>query len=355
MTARVAFRRPMCYNKNIKNGRNDGDRMDGLEPKKLALLRVLQILWEHTNESHPLHLEQIAGRLESDYGIVIERKAVSRNITLLRDAGFEIETDKGGYYLARRIFEDAELRLLIDGVLASPHIAARHSKDLIDKICSLSSRDFPRHISNIHSVEEWNRTENNTVFYNIEMIDDAIEQGKMVQYDYNKYGADKKLHKSSTQTVSPYQLVLHNQRYYLMGYCPYWGHMVYHRMDRITNMHLTDKPAVPLRSVPGFEEGINYHELSTAMPYMYAEKPERVTFRAHKNLMDQVVDWFGKDVTVRCNGEEVEVSVMAAPTAMLYWALQYADGVEILKPATLRDRVRDTLQHACEVYGEDKP
>ena len=177
--------------------------MDGLEPKKLALLRVLQILWEHTNESHPLHLEQIAGRLESDYGIVIERKAVSRNITLLRDAGFEIETDKGGYYLARRIFEDAELRLLIDGVLASPHIAARHSKDLIDKICSLSSRDFPRHISNIHSVEEWNRTENNTVFYNIEMIDDAIEQGKMVQYDYNKYGADKKLHKSSTQTVSP--------------------------------------------------------------------------------------------------------------------------------------------------------
>ncbi len=325
--------------------------MDSMEPKKLALLRVLQILWDYSSADRPLHLEQISEYLQNDYGISVERKAIGRNIALLRDAGFEIENDKRGYYLAARLFEDSELRLLIDGVLASRHIAVRHSKDLIDKICRLSSRGFQRHIGNIHSVEEWNKTENNTVFYHIDLVDEAIATGKMVEYDYNKYGTDKKLHKSSFQRVSPYQLLLHNQRYYLMGYSSYWKHMVYHRMDRITNMVLSDRPAVPIRDVEGFSDGINYRDLSTAMPYMYAEKPERVTIRTGEGMIDQIIDWFGKDVTVRKeDADNILVDIHAAPTAMLYWALQYADAVEVLAPENLRERIVGVLKYANQVY-----
>jgi hypothetical protein len=40
-------------------------------------------------------------------------------------------------------------------------------------------------------------------------IDTAIDQKLRVAYDYNKIGIDKKLHKSSYQVVSPYQLILH--------------------------------------------------------------------------------------------------------------------------------------------------
>ena len=50
-----------------------------------------------------------------------------------------------------------------------------------------------------------------------------------------KYGADKKMHRSAIHTVSPYQMILHNQRYYLMGYNEKWQHIQYYRMDRITN------------------------------------------------------------------------------------------------------------------------
>lgn len=325
--------------------------MDSLEPKKLALLRVLQILWEDSDIDHPLHQGRIVELLESKYGIAVERKAIGRNLTLLRDAGFEIESNGGGFYLNSRLFEDSELQLLIDSVLASRHISTAHSKELIDKLCLLSNRYFIRHVGNIHSVEEWSKTENKTLFYHIELIDEAIETGKMVEYDYNKYGIDRKLHKSSFQRVSPYQLILHNQRYYLMGYSKYWGHMVYHRMDRITNMVISDRAAVPIREVEGFQDGINYREFSTAMPYMYAEKPERVTFRTTEGLMDQIVDWFGKEITVQ-KGESdmIEVSVHAAPTAMFYWALQYADAVEILTPESLRERIAGVLKYANEIY-----
>ena len=131
------------------------------------------------------------------------------------------------------------------------------------------------------------------------MIDMAINEGKQVQYDYNKYGKDKKLHKSSFQRATPYQLILHNQRYYLMGYSEYWGNMIFHRLDRITNIKIYDAPAYPLKKVPGYESGIDYKKISTTMPYLHSDKPERVEMLADAWVIDQVVDWFGKDLAVR--------------------------------------------------------
>ena len=109
--------------------------------------------------------------------------------------------------------EDSELKLLIDGMLQSKHITAKHSKDLIEKLCGLSNKYFRSHVKNVYSVNDWSTTENQALFYNIEVVDEAIASGKQVQYDYNKYGVDAKLHKSSFQRVSPYQLILHNQRF----------------------------------------------------------------------------------------------------------------------------------------------
>ena len=96
--------------------------MDSFEPKKLALIRILQILECYTDSEHPLKHEEIVKKLENDYGITVERKAIGRNISLLQEAGYDIETTKKGSYLNSRLFEDSELRLLSDGVLASQHI-----------------------------------------------------------------------------------------------------------------------------------------------------------------------------------------------------------------------------------------
>ena len=52
--------------------------MESFEPKKLALIRIWQILKEYSDYDHPLTQDDIARHLESDYGIVIERKAISR-------------------------------------------------------------------------------------------------------------------------------------------------------------------------------------------------------------------------------------------------------------------------------------
>ena len=327
--------------------------MASLEPKKLALLRIWQILRKHSDYDHPLTQEEIIKYLESDYGIKMERKAVGKNIADLRDAGIDIGSRRAGSYIGSREFEDSELKLLIDGVLQSKHITARHSKDLIEKLCGLSNKYFRSHVKNVYSVNDWSKTENQALFYNIDVVDEAIATGKQVQYDYNKYGVDAKLHKSSFQRVSPYQLILHNQRYYLMGYSDYWGNMTFHRLDRISNMRLYDKPATPITSVKGYENGIDFKQIASTMPYMYTDTPERIEFIAEEWIVDQIVDWFGRDIRMSKLSDDdkrVKVELVASPNAMEHWAMQYLNYVEVTKPASLRERIKTNLAEAIKKY-----
>ncbi len=326
--------------------------MESFEPKKLALIRIWQILKEYSDYEHPMTQEEIAARLEKDYGISIERKAISRNLSLLKEAGVNIESSRAGSYIDYREFEDSELHMLIDGVLSSKHITARHSRDLIDRICALSNRYFRSSVKYIYSVNDWSKTDNQSLFYNIELIDAAIEEGRQLHYDYNKYGMDKKLHKTSQQYVSPYQMILHNQRYYLMAYSEYWGNMVFHRLDHITNMTITDKKATLIAKAPGYEKGIDFKDLSSAMPYMYTDRPERVEFLADIGIIDQIVDWFGTGARITKTDDEgkVRVSIKASPNAMEHWAMQYLSHVEIVQPESLRARMRAALENGLKKY-----
>jgi len=328
--------------------------MEDLEPKKLALLRIEQILKRYSDFDHPLTQEEIAGHLEQDYGIVLERKAVSRNLSLLREAGLEIGTKRGGNYLETREFEDAELRMLIDGVLSSRYITARHSKELIEQLCGLSNQYFRAHVRHICSVDDWSKTDNQALFFNIELVDEAIGNKRQIAFDFNCYGVDKKLHKTASHTASPYQMLLHSQRYYLMALNEKWKNMAFYRMDHITNMRiLTDTPLTDLHSVPGYENGIDYKDLACARPHLFNDKAQRVELLAADWMIDRIIEWFGTGVQMERAGEnKVRVTLKASPAAMEIWALQYIDCVEVTKPAGLREKIRADLAKGQAAYAE---
>lgn len=327
--------------------------MPGVEPKKMALWRIQQILFERTDANHPLKQEEIAEILEREYGIELERKAIGRHIADLKYAGIDIMQCREGSYIASRDFDDSELRLLIDAVLQSKYISQKHSKDLIEKLSKLSSKHFKSHINHVYSVGDWSKTENKDVFYNIAIIDEAITEGKRIKYTYNLYGVDGKLHERKEHTISPYQLILHNQRYYLMGLNHRWGDMSHHRLDKITNIEILDDVATPLRSLDGYKNGIDYKKLSSTMPYLYTDEPEKVTFVADKFVVDQIFDWFGESVMMsEIDKDSVMVEVKVSPIAMEYWALQFSKFVEIKSPEHLRNKVKNALENAVSKYKD---
>ncbi len=320
-------------------------------PKKSALLGIWEILKNYTDSEHKLTREEIKKLLFDEYEIKMERQAITRNIKMLKELGIDIVTTRNGAYIESREFHDAELRLLIDGVLSSKHITAKHSKDLIEKLCAQSNQYFRAHLDHVYSVNQWSKTDNQQVFLNIELIDEAISLKKQIVFDYNKYSADMKLHKSSTQHVSPYQMILHNQRYYLMGFSEYWKNITFYRLDHISNMKITEEKITPLRSLEGYKNGIDYSKFSSSMPYLFPDELKNITFRADLAIVDQIIDWFGKESRIIDeNDGTITVTVKASPTAMEFWAMQYLNYVEILEPKELRETIKKNLQNAEEKY-----
>ena len=148
---------------------------DSSEAKKLLIVRIMQILEYYSDVNHPLTQEEIIKKLYDDYGIEAERKAIGRNIALLQDmferesanktaTAIVIESDKRkGTFLDKRLFEDSELRLLIDGVLESKYISEKYSNDLIEKLSMLSNKYFKSNVKHVYSIKDWDKTENKAI------------------------------------------------------------------------------------------------------------------------------------------------------------------------------------------------
>ena len=88
------------------------------------------------------------------------------------------------------------------------------------------------------------------------------------------------------------------------------------------------------------------------MPYMFSDTPQRVTFLVNSKACDHVIDWFGKGVKIEKTGdpERLLVSLTVSPSAMHYWALQFAESVEVISPPELRERIKETLKSALIKY-----
>ena len=70
------------------------------EVKKLYIIYILEILKKYSDYDHKLKQQDIIDYMKKDYDVICERKTISRNLGDLMDAGYEIERDSEGYYLA---------------------------------------------------------------------------------------------------------------------------------------------------------------------------------------------------------------------------------------------------------------
>ena len=87
--------------------------------------------------------------------------------------------------------------------------------------------------------------------------------------------------------------------------------------------------------------------------YMFSGESIPVTFRMKKNILNDVIDWFGSDIAFTDETEdEVTARVTANWSAMRYWAQQYCRFVRILTPTDLADTVKNDLALAIKAYEE---
>lgn len=343
------------------------------QSKKMLIMNILDILKRYTDENHRLSQKEIMDILEREYDMKVERKAIKRNLLNLIEYGYQIEysesirINKGGeeefvytgWYLVRE-FSDAELRLLIDSLLFSRHIPCNQCKKLIEKIENLSNRYFKSRVKHIQMPPD-NELTNRQLFYTIEVLDQAITNGKQVTFYYNEFHTDLKMHPRESGNgekrrylINPYQMAAVNGRYYLICNYDKYDNVAQFRLDRITDIEMLDSPVKAMKKVKGLENGLNLPQHMAEHIYMFTGESVPVIFRAKKYLVNEIIDWFGKDLRFLSEKEdEVTVRVVVNLEAMRKWAMQYAVHVKVLEPERLVTMIKEDIMVAVEQYGED--
>ena len=330
------------------------------EPKKLLILRILQILQEFSDYEHKLRQGDIISLLKVQYDIECERKAVARNIDFLQQAGYDIVADKEGVYLASRKFEAGELRLLIDCVLSNRNVCKAHTKELIAKLTEEGGKYFKNYTKHVINLDDWQKDENRDYFYNIELCCEAIDRGRKISFYYNYIDINKQRYKNRPERsfVSPYRLFLKNGHYYLACNYDKYDNLLFIRLDRMSDTEITKQQAKPLDKVKNCENGINLGELYNRYPFMQADIPTRIEFvtaNYAEHMIDNVIDAFGRNTDITDMGDgNYKFALTASPSAMRFWLLQYGKYVKILSPQSLVEQIKADIEAMSKLYKEEK-
>lgn len=330
--------------------------MENIEPKKLLILRILEILTEYSDAEHRLHQNDVINLLRIVYGIECERKAVARNVEYLVQAGYDIVNDKTGMYLAGKKFETGELRLLIDSVLANRNISKRYTKELIDKLASEGGKYFKNYAKHVVNLDDWRKNDGLDYFYNIELLCEAIKTKRQAEFFYDSYDIDLQKHHRSAEKycASCYQLLLKNGFYYAAVCFVNHDNLAFVRVDRLSDIVLTSQIARPFDSVHGGERGLNIGQLVNTLPYLYSDEPQHIEFvtaNGIQHMTDYVVDWFGRDVQVtELPDGNLKFSLTAGPWAMKFWLMQFGKRVKVLSPQSLVDDVKAEIGQMAKLY-----
>ena len=171
------------------------------------------------------------------FGMTCDRHTVKNNLDALRDMGHKIISTTKGSYLEKDSFNDAELRILIDSVLFSKNISQEDKKSFLEKLRSMANKQSRKKFSYVSELPKVFNSENDEILDALKVINDAIKDGRKIQFVYNKYGIDFKLHprRDEPYKVSPYQLAITNGRYYLIGNYDKYDDISHYRVDRITS------------------------------------------------------------------------------------------------------------------------
>ena len=341
--------------------------------KKISFA-ILDILRKYTDEDHRLSQNDILDILRTEYDISADRKSVKRNITSLIEMGYEVNFSEAlrmipnkqgeleeSYILSdfwlEREFTDAELRLLIDSLLFSKHVPYSQCKELIKKLENLSNRYFCARVKHIHTLPQTEPI-NPELFWTIEVLDQAISKEKQVAFTYNGFATDQKLHPrcnddgtAKEYVVNPFQMAATNGRYYLICSHDRYDIVANYRIDRISGIRLLDTPRKPPKEIPELRNGFHLPTHMAEHLYMFSGESVPVTFRMKKSILNDVMDWFGKNLTFSDETEdEVTARITVNWRAMRHWALQYCRHVKILAPADLAQTVKEDLLNAAQNY-----
>ena len=345
--------------------------------KRIAPMLILNVLKAHSDEDNGLQLSEVVKFLQEDYGITMERKAVSRTLNDLYELSeipynstnwrlpvhFGIKCDSRerstgdirSNWRISSVMEDAEVRLLTDALLAVRNYTSEH---LLIKLQELGSKTLKENSQYIRTLSN-KKIGNKQLMINIDALIQAIIGGKQVRFEYCDHGPDKQLipqlgpdGKPQLYTVSPYQMVFRDGYYYLICGCENSQEVMNYRLGRIRNVEILPDSVRTYSEVSGNKNRpFNLRNYVDEHIHMYSGPSVTASFRIPNEMIGDVIDTFGENVDLtRVSDKESVVQAVVNRNAMIRFAKSFAPTVRVTAPADLVEDVKNAILDSLKTY-----
>lgn len=320
--------------------------------QKLKIFYILDYLERNSHQDHPVRAAELLTMLERQHNIVCDRKTVYSDIAALQDYGVDIVSipgKNGGYYIASRSFELPELKLLIDAVQSSKYLTEKKSRELIEKLCRECSIYDAQLMRRDVLVSGRVKSMNETIYYNVDTIQEAIGANKQITFRYFDWAVDgKRRYRTKHYQASPYGLCQDNENCYLLAHSERYGVTSY-RVDRMSDIVLTEQARTPCPELTG--KRLTEH--ANRLFQMFAGDATTVKLRFHRELVNVVMDRFGRDTMLIPDGEDhfvFTVNVAVSPM-FLSWVIGFGAKARILHPQSVIAECQALCRAAMDQYS----
>ncbi len=328
------------------------------QDQKLRTLYIMNILLEKTDENHILNASEIMQYLKTSYDVESDRKTIYSAVETLRQFGLDIIQVKGkvsGYYIGSRDFELPELKLLVDAVQSSKFITGRKSTELIKKLEKMTSVYEAEQLQRQVFIYNRIKTDNETIYYNVDTLHDAIYQNRQISFQYAEWTVKKELklkHDGAWYQVSPWALSWDDENYYLIAYDEKADMIKHYRVDKMQHISLTADERKG-------ESHFNRFDLAAFAKKtfgMYGGKDESVILLCENAIIGVLLDRFGQDIWVSpYDGTHVKVRVNVALSKQFFgWLTGVGEQIQILQPQEVRQAYEAYLQEILDRYAAYK-
>lgn len=323
--------------------------------QRLKLLRIKDILETYTDDGHGIMAIEIDQHLKA-YNINVERKAIYDAIEDLKEYGLDIGHEKRekGYRLISRTFELSELKLLIDSILSSKFLSENKTRELIDKLKTLCSREQAKQLQREVLIANRVKTMNTSIIRNVDYLHDALFRNRQVRFRYFDYDIKKERvyrKKGAYYTVSPWRLIYTDDNYYLLGYDEEDKKFKHFRVDKMDKLSLIDDTE---RTGKEAFEQMNMANYTKYTFSMFGGEVQKVTMVFQNRMVGAVMDRFGRDIMMmKEDKDHFRVTVPVAVSQQFFgWVFGLGNYVRIVAPESVKAQMQKALADITERYSE---
>ena len=384
----------------------------GRKAQRTDSLYIISVLKNYSDENHPMTIKQIQEKIKDDFLNRDEEKAPDRT-TLMRqldaiisimgadstvdDYGNELDDSlKMGFYIGRyikkdgeylkydpdndltekkntrtetqyyyykSIFDETEVRMLIDSLETHNYISAEDISELVVKISGLAPASMKAYRNKDYSQANDPRVDydNSLLRDNLKVLTDIIKNHDFALIKKGYYGTDHRLvvPDSDSSLVRPLRLMFNNGYYYLIAVQystknkEYF--IVHYRIDRLGYIepHKPTKQELKAYSAeePGDAASYRLHH-----PVMFGDNMVKAKIHVSNSpyMLNTLYDFFGTAATItELSDELLELKVTATFGGLHLFATEYCADVQVISPQDLADIVKEDLTKGLVKYPSD--